>query len=161
MGRRPGGFTLIELLVVVTIGTVLAGIAVLSLGRWGSADEPREQLARLAGLLELQCEQALFQARSRGIRVLDSGFDFWQAGSAGWAPLPGEGVSRPRAWTAGAEAVLFIEGRRQPLTDTDDVPQIVCQPLGELTPFELELRVADRAARLAVSAGGRIDLPAR
>lgn len=160
MGHRVVGFTLIELLVVVAIGAILAGVAVLSLGRWQSVDDAEQQLARLAGLLEVQCEQALFQSRARGIRLTDAGFDFWQSGSAGWSELPGDGVSRPRAWAGDPELVLFVEGRRQTLDGNGDQPQIVCQPLGEVTSFELELRMPGSRARLSVSPNRRLDLEA-
>lgn len=152
------GFTLIELLVVVTIGAVLAGLVVIGLGRWPSPDHPERQLARMAALLELQCEQALFQSRPRGIRVTAAGFDFWQAGSAGWVELPASGINRPRAWTGAVEPGLFLEGRRQALEDEIEQPQILCQPLGEVTPFELELSVRDQRARLKVSSGGQQQL---
>ena len=158
MQQRCRGFTLIELLVVVTIGAVMAGLAVLSLGRWGDADAPREQLQRLVALLEVQCEQALFQSRPRGIRLTEDGYDFWQAGSAGWVALPDQGTSRQRRWPEPGQATLFLEGRRQALDAEIEQPQIICQPLGEITSFELELRAADRSARLSVSAGGRIEL---
>ena len=158
MTRRSVGFTLIELLVVVAIGAILAGLAVLSLGGWQSDDDPERQLARLAALLQVQCEQALFQSRPRGIRLTADGFDFWQAGSAGWGKVPGDGVSRARAWAGDPELVLFVDGRRQLLDEQGDRPQIVCQPLGEITPFELELRRPGSRARLSVSAGRQVNL---
>lgn len=149
------GFTLIELLVVVTIGAVLAGLVVLGLGRWSSPDDPQRQLARMAALLELQCEQALFQSRPRGIRVTPAGFDFWQAGSAGWVELPSSGINRARAWRGDIEPGLVVEGRHQRLEDEIDLPQIRCQPLGEVTPFELELGAGEQRARLTVSGTGQ------
>jgi general secretion pathway protein H len=157
---RPtfGGFTLIELLVVVSIGAILASLVVLGLGRWPSPDHPERQLARMAALLELQCEQALFQSRPRGIRVTASGFDFWQGSAAGWVELPASGINRPRAWTGGAEAGLFVEGRAQALEDEIDRPQIQCQPLGEVTPFELELVAGEERVLLSVSGGGQAQL---
>ena len=153
MAARVQGFTLIELLVVVVIAAVLTGLAVLSLGAWRSADDPEAQLQRFAALLEMQCDAALFQSRPRGIRVTAAGYDFWQAVDGGWAPLTGGGVDRPRDWPAGIQPRLFIEGRRQALDDQDAPPQIVCQPLGELTAFELELGAG---LRLTASAGGQI-----
>lgn len=152
------GFTLIELLVVVAIGAILASLVVLGLGRWSSPDDPERQLARMAALLELQCEQALFQSRPRGLRVTPAGFDFWQATSSGWIELPAAGINRPRAWSGAVEPELFLEGRRQGLEDEIDLPQIQCQPLGEVTPFELELESGEQRARLTVSGGGRQQL---
>jgi len=158
MRSAVSGFTLIELLVVVTIGAVLAGLVVLSLGSWPSPDDPERQLARLAALLDVQCEQALFQSRPRGIRITSSGFDFWQAGSAGWTELPASGVNRPRTWNGEVEPGLLLEGRQQALEETVDQPQILCQPLGEVTPFELELATGETRARLRVFGNGRQQL---
>lgn len=154
MASRTRGFTLIELLVVVVIAAVLTGLAVLSLGDWRSADDPEVQLQRFAALLEVQCDAALFQSRPRGIRVTAAGYDFWQVVDGGWAPVVGEGVDRPRDWPAATQPRLFIEGRREALDESDGPPQIVCQPLGELTAFELELGAG---LRLTASAGGQIE----
>ena len=158
MGRRVSGFTLIELLVVVVIAAVLTGLAVLGIGNWRSADDPERHLQRFAALLEAQCDAALFQSRPRGVRLTGAGYDFWQAVDGGWAPVAADGVNRPRDWPGGLQPRLFIEGRRQALVDEDALPQIVCQPLGELTAFELELGVAAAAVRLTGSAGGRLEM---
>ena len=158
MVRQSSGFTLIELLVVVVIGAVLAGLAVLSVGGWGSHDDPERQAARFAALLEAQCEQALFQSRARGVRLSADGYDFWQAAATGWARVPAAGIGRSRSWPDGLEPRLFIEGRRQALEPVEERPQIVCQPLGEMTPFELELGGTAGRARLSASAGGRLSL---
>ncbi len=154
MGRRERGFTLIELLVVVVIAATLTGLAVLNLGDWRSADDPERHLQRFAALLEAQCDAALFQSRPRGIRLTTDGYDFWQAVDGGWAPVAGEDMERPRDWPSMIQPRLFIEGRRQALDDEEAPPQIVCQPLGEMTAFELELG-AD--LRLSASAGGQLD----
>ncbi|MFW5815522.1 MAG: GspH/FimT family pseudopilin [Wenzhouxiangella sp.] len=158
MRAAVSGFTLIELLVVVAIGAVLASLVVLGMGRWTSPDDPERQLARMAALLELQCEQALFQSRPRGLRVTAAGFDFWQASASGWIELPAAGINRPRAWSDAAEPELFLEGRRQALDEDIDRPQIQCQPLGEVTAFELELDTGEQRVRLTVSGGGRTQL---
>lgn len=158
MRRPPAGFTLIELLIVVVIGAVLAGLAALSVGSWRSTDAPEPQLRRFLALLEAQCDAALMQSRPRGVRLSSGGYDFWQATSGGWVLLPAEGLSRPRDWPQGLEPRLFVEGRRQTLAEEPDSPQIICQPLGELTAFELELGQAHERVRLSGSAGGRFSL---
>ena len=156
MGRAASGFTLIELLVVVLIGAILATLAVLSVGSWRSDDDPERQLARFAALLEAQCEQALFQYRPRGVRLDAAGYDFWQATADGWARVPDDRTGRPRSWPETAAPLLLIEGRRQRLEETAGAPQIVCQPLGEMTAFELAIGPAGERVRLAGSAGGHL-----
>lgn len=156
MVPRAAGFTLIELLVVVVIAAVLTSLAVLSLGQWRSADDPEHQLTRFAALLEAQCDAALFQSRPTGIRVTRAGYDFWRADDGFWLPVPADSMLRPRQWSAVPEPRLFIEGRRQALAEQDEGPQIVCQPLGELTAFELELADPPGLVRLSASPGGRL-----
>lgn len=158
MTRSAAGFTLIELLVVVVIAAVLAGLALLSIGDWRSDEDPQRQLQRFAALLEAQCDAALFQSRPRGILISRSGYDFWQSVDGGWVRVESAGLNRSRAWAADLVPRLFIEGRSQELGEEDAPPQIVCQPLGELTAFELELGAETAAVRLSASAGGQITL---
>lgn len=151
---RGRGFTLIEVLVVVVIAAILASLVVLRLGAWRSGAEPLEQLERLAALIDYQCEQALFQAKPRGVRLTSEGYDFWQPAGQGWVPVPDDEVARARAWQGGVDLDLVVEDRRLPLDESPPAPQLVCQPLGELTAFDLELRSGDLAAVLVGATGG-------
>ena len=156
-GRRAqAGFTLIEVLVVVAIAAILAALVVLRLGTWSSGAEPERQLEKLAALIDFQCEQALFQSRARGIRLSREGYDFWQATAQGWAPLPGDETSRARAWRGEVDIDLVVEDRSVALEEAPASPQLVCQPLGELTSFNLSIRSGSRAAALIGSPGGQL-----
>ena len=152
------GFTLIELLVVVTIAAVLSGLVVLSLGSWTSPSDPEQQLARLAALLDEQCEQAMFQSRARGLRMTLEGFDFWQSGPDGWQALAAAGGLQAQRWPEGLAVDLLLEGRQQDLDEDVQIPQVHCQPLGEITPFELILEGEEQRARLLVSGNGHREL---
>ncbi|NBB69990.1 MAG: prepilin-type N-terminal cleavage/methylation domain-containing protein [Alphaproteobacteria bacterium] len=161
MSGRSRGFTLIEVLVVVTIAAVLASLVVLRLGAWRSGAEPAGQLERLAALVDYQCEQALFQSRPRGVRLTAGGYDFWQSTARGWLPVADDDVARAREWLGGAEPDLVVEDRRVELEAEPAAPQLVCQPLGELTAFNLELRLEGQAAVLVGEPGGRLAVEAR
>ncbi|WP_376697371.1 prepilin-type N-terminal cleavage/methylation domain-containing protein [Wenzhouxiangella sp. EGI_FJ10305] len=151
---RADGFTLIEVLVVVTIAAVVASLVILRLGTWRSGTEPAEQIERLAALIDYQCEQALFQSKPRGIRLTSEGYDFWQSTGSGWAPLPDDEVARPRAWQGVVDLDLVVEDRAVALEAEPAAPQLVCQPLGDMTDFTLELRLDRRAAALTGEPGG-------
>lgn len=154
--RQLSGFTLIEVLVVVTIAAIVASLVILRLGTWSSGTEPVEQIERLAALIDYQCEQAMFQSRPRGVRLTSEGYDFWQTTGEGWAPVPDDEVARPRAWQGPVDLDLVVEERRVPVEESPPAPQLICQPLGELTAFDLELRLDQRSASLAGEPGGSL-----
>ncbi len=158
--RAVRGFTLIEVLVVVTIAAILAALVVLRLGDWRSGAEPVDQLERLAALIDYQCEQAMFQSKPRGIRLTLAGYDFWQSTSQGWAPVPEDPIARPRNWVGEADPDLTVDDRAVALEEEPASPQLVCQPLGELTRFELSLRLESRSASLLGEPGGRLAVEA-
>ncbi|RFF28500.1 MULTISPECIES: prepilin-type N-terminal cleavage/methylation domain-containing protein [unclassified Wenzhouxiangella] len=158
---RTSGFTLIEVLVVVTIAAIVASLVILRLGTWRSGAEPVEQLDRLAALIDYQCEQALFQSKPRGVRLTSEGYDFWQSTGSGWAPLPDDEVARPRAWQGSVDLDLVVEDRAVALEAEPDAPQLVCQPLGEMTDFNLELRLAGQTAALTGDPAGQLALENR
>lgn len=157
---KAGGFTLIEVLVVVVIAAIVASLVILRLGDWRSGAEPVEQLERLAALIDYQCEQALFQSKPRGIRLTTEGYDFWQSTSEGWAPLPDDEVARPRAWRGEVELDLVVEERGVAIEEEPAAPQLVCQPLGELTDFDLALRLDGQTASLLGEPGGGLAVEA-
>lgn len=143
---------------VVAIGATLTALVMLRVGQWRPADDVAGQLERVAGLVQAQCEQAMFQSRPRGVRVHPEGYDFWQLLADGWAPLAGEHLDRAREWAGEARPVLFLEGHRVDLDQPELAPQIVCQPLGELTGFELRLVTPGERRTLVGTPSGRVEL---
>lgn len=156
--RCANGFTLLEVLVVVAIAAIVTSLVVLRLGDWRAPGNPATQLERLAALIDHQCEQALFQSRPRGLRVYETGYDFWQSAREGWVPVPEGDLGQPREWVGGLDVELTIDGRPVPLGDKTQSPQIVCQPMGELTAFSLRLRTGDQSPSLSGEPGGRLAL---
>lgn len=155
---KTEGFTLVEVLVVVAIAGLVASLVVLNLGSWRSPARPDAQLERLAALIDYQCEQALFQSRPRGIRLTRDGYDFWQASSQGWLDLSQDEVSRPRGWRDDPELELFVDQQRVAIEDEPEAPQLICQPLGELSAFTLTLRLDSVGATLSGEPNGRLAL---
>jgi type II secretion system protein H len=145
-------------LVVVAIAAVMSALVILRLGTWRAPDRPDIQLERFGALLETQCEQAMFQARPRGLRVTDEGYDFWQATASGWVALSPDGLTRPRNWSADVIPELMLDAYRVDLDEEASNPQIICQPLGEMTRFELVLRNDEGHWRMTGQARGQLAL---
>ncbi len=156
MNRRVAGFSLIEVLVVVVIAAIVTGFVVVRFASMPDPSSPRSQLERVAVLVQAQCEQAVFHSRPRGIRFTGEGIDFWQPSDGGWVRLDRRRADEPRRWQGQARFRLIVEGYRVSLDDPPDGPQVLCQPLGELTRFEL---VAETDAdRWRLVATGRADM---
>lgn len=199
-GLLPRGFTLIEVLVVIAITATLTALVVLRLGDLQDPDDPQRVLERVAARVNHQCEQALFQARPRGLRFgmlaseggvrTDSeiGYDAWQSSAEGWQVLPQQGPDQAQVIPEGLTVELMLGGYAVDLSAVElglDLqfaesqaanseagffrandnparrPQIVCEPLGELTPFRLSLSQAGQRWTLEGQAGGhlRYELP--
>jgi general secretion pathway protein H len=147
--RSARGFTLIEVLVVLAIAATLTTLVVLRLGSWQDPNHPQRLLERLAARVDHQCEQALFQSRPRGLRFTDQGYDAWQGGPEGWQRLPQRGPDQAQSIPQSLEVSLELGGYpvALPVLESspdgggpqDPRPQVVCHPLGELTPFRLTL----------------------
>lgn len=139
---RAAGFTLIEVLVVIVIVGVLALAVTLAVG--GSAERRLQgEAERFAALVAHACTQAELGGRDIGIAVLAGGYGFSRFDAEGWQPLPDEGELRWRAWPEGLTAELGRDGRPLARSEAGDRPQLVCFASGELTPFELVLRLGD------------------
>lgn len=178
--RPARGFTLIEVLVVLAIAATLTTLVVLRLGTWQAPDDPQRILERLAARINHQCEQALFQSRPRGLRFMAHGYDAWQGGPDGWQPLSQQGPDQAQSIPRSLEFALELGGYPVELPDPDPNPnlnpdpdpirergesrpirpQVICQPLGELTPFRLTLTEAQgEPLILEGDASGRLTLP--
>lgn len=139
------GFTVIEILVVVLIVGIMAGVATLAVGPVG-ADRRLELAAeRLNGRLRLACEEAVLTGRPLGLGLRPDGYAVWAYArgdsDVNWQPYTVSDVFGDQAWPDGVRVELSVDGDPVELdTDTETPsPQIVCQPGGELSPFELTL----------------------
>jgi general secretion pathway protein H len=141
LGTR--GFTLVELLVVVVIVAVLAGALTLAVGSVGGERQLSRQAEQLRALVDYACEQSERMGRDIGISLDVHGYSFSFAGQSDWIPIQANEL-RPRAWLAGTVTSLQRDGQRVDVTErAPQKPQLVCFSSGELTPFRMELALAD------------------
>jgi len=144
-GIAMRGFTLIELLVVVVILAVLAGALTLAMGGLGGERQLEQQARRTQALIGYACEQAELVGRDIGVSVDRRGYRFSRRNGADWLPLENDEL-RPREWLAGTQIALSSDGHAIVVGDDfPEKPQLACFASGELTPFRLELRLADLA----------------
>lgn len=137
------GFTLIELLVVVVILAVLAGALTLAMGGLGGERQLEQEARRTQALVGYACEQAELVGRDIGLSIDRRGYRFSRRNGAAWLPLESDEL-RPRQWLAGTHTTFSSDGHAIVVGDDyPQKPQLVCFSSGELTPFRLELRLAD------------------
>ncbi|MFV8836571.1 type II secretion system minor pseudopilin GspH [Aquisalimonas sp.] len=141
--RAQSGFTLLEIMVVVVLIGILTSVAVMRIG--GGDDRPEREARRLAAVLSAATDEAVIQARELGLRLDDDGYtvvrldgDAWDADAFGHdrALAP---HTLPRDLTLEI-STDDLPGEREP-GDGDDTPHVLILSSGELTPFEVEIRV--------------------
>ena len=158
----PRGFTLIELLVAVVIVAVLAGALTLAVGSIGGERQLAREAEQARALIGYACEQAELSGRSIGLSFAARGYRFSRLAGAAWQPIAADEL-RPRVWLVGTQARLRRDDNDVQITaDFPDKPQLACFSSGELTPFQLELRLADasRYYRLDGAGDGSVTLVA-
>lgn len=78
--RHHQGFTLIELMVVVTIIGIMAGLIVMNVVTSDPQKDLYREAQRLAAVIEMAQEEALFGRQDIGIVVTDTGYSFARYG---------------------------------------------------------------------------------
>ena len=154
---RARGYTLIEIVVVVAIVAIVAGAAMLALGAFGGARVVEREGNRVRELVRAACDRAVSSGRDYGVHLGTRGYRFSVAAYQQWI-LQAEGELRPRTLPDGVSLEASREGRPLELaSDAPLEPQLVCYASGELSPFELSLRLdADTAWVVTGELDGRL-----
>jgi len=140
---RPTGFTLIEILVGMVIVAILATTITIAIGTSGGARQLQREAERFQALITYACEQAELSGQSIGISLTGEGYRFSQLERETWQPLT-ESILRKRTWLRGIQPKLSNDNGIIELTESfSEKPQLVCFSSGELTPFQLNLLLAD------------------
>lgn len=153
--QRPGGdrcgyargFTLIEILVVVVVVAVMAAVVSMALAGGGGERQLERETDRLQALLGYACEHAEIGGKAVGLGLSRGGYVFSVQNGEEWK-LFEQGELRERRWPGALRAALSRDGKLLDLSDSGpEKPQVVCFASGELTPFRLELGLADASLR--------------
>jgi len=139
------GFTMIELMVVLVVVGLLVSLVGLSMGGGGERRELEEQTRTLYLKMQAAADEAVLRNAEIGFDMRESRYrfstydpdeDLWRARQDRRLP-PGQMPD----WlavdirTEGAEGDLPVDD------DADIIPDIVFFSSGEITPFDMELRV--------------------
>lgn len=147
------GFTLLEVLVVVTIISVMAGAALLSMSG-NSVRRVQAEAERLQQIMQMAADEAIFQKMEMGMQLTSHSYSFMQydAVSRSWKKL----TEKPfRAYDVPEDITLSLTENKKtlPLTATHDQPALVFLSNGEMTAFTLSLSAPSSPAALLVADG--------
>ena len=133
------GFTLFEVIVVIAIISFVLTIATISIGD-PQVKRMKQQSERVAALIQLVKEQAIFNSQDYALSIWQSGYAFYTLNEAGWTPVSGDRIFRQRELPDGLEFVLYLDGIRVTLEREDKKkPQIFVTSDGEISPFQLDV----------------------
>jgi general secretion pathway protein H len=156
----PRGFTLVEVLVVVVILGVLAATVSLTLLGSGGERQLERDARQLSALLGYACERAELTGRPLGLSLVRGGYVFSEHAAREWQPIT-DGELRPRHWSVPLSERLSRDGVAIAVAEEAPAePPLLCLASGELTPFRLELALADHrsAWRLSGEPDGKLTL---
>ena len=140
---KQHGFTLIEIVVVVAIISIALTMATISIGD-PQVKRMKQSSERVAALIQLVKEQAIFNSRDYALSIWDSGYAFYSLNENGWIPVEDDRIFRPRKLPDGLEFVLHLDGLEVILERQDKKkPQIFITSDGEISPFQLEISDLD------------------
>lgn len=139
--NTSSGFTLLEVLVVLTMVGILLSMAVLSVG--GQREKQlRHEIQRLQQVMRLAHEEAVLNQYLLAIRFRPHAYEFQVYEDDAWLDVSDPDFMRHRDIEEDFELILRQDGIPVSLNDNEG-GRILLASSGEMTPFELELRLID------------------
>lgn len=138
-GKTQTGFTLFEVIVVVAIISFALTIATISIGN-PQVKRMKQHSERVASLIQLVKEQAIFNSRDYAVSIWESGYAFYTLDQSGWLLVSDDRIFRTRELPDGLEFALHLDGVKVTLEREDKKkPQIFITSDGEISPFQLDV----------------------
>lgn len=140
--KRSGlhqGFTLIEILIVIVI-IVIATVAGVQMLNSNSVERQiLHQVHNLKASINYACNQSTFENAIYGVHFFNTGYGFSKLEFNQWQERASESlpfVELDEDW----RFKLFLDEQAVPLeSNKPKKPQIICQPSGEKSQFELQI----------------------
>lgn len=143
---RIRGFTLLELLIVLSIIGVLATIVVVSIVGTDHESIVRNEADRMIRTMELARKESMLQNELWGVLVDDDSYEFvmYNFDEGQWLPL-GRKPYLESVLERNLEMVFRTpEEIGNETSEEDSVqPEILIEPTGEITPFQIDIRHRD------------------
>lgn len=139
---KQNGFTLVELVVVMVIFAIIVTMATISIGD-PQVKRIKQNSERVATLIQLAKEQAIFNSQDYALSVWESGYSFYILSEDGWVPVTNDRIFRTRELPDGIQFNLYLDDIKVILSQEDKKkPQVFITSDGEISPFKLD--VTDR-----------------
>lgn len=136
---KQHGFTLIELVVVMVIFAIIVTMATINIGD-PQVKRIKQSSTRVATLIQLAKEQAIFNSQDYALSVWESGYSFYILNETGWVPVTNDRIFRTRELPDGLQFDLFLDDIKVILAQQDKKkPQVFITSDGEISPFKLNI----------------------
>ena len=95
---------------------------------------------RVATLIQLAKEQAIFNSQDYALSIWESGYAFYILNENGWIPVNNDRIFRQRKLPDGLQFNLYLDDIKVILTQEDKKePQVFITSDGEISPFKLDI----------------------
>jgi general secretion pathway protein H len=137
--RPVRGFTLIEILVTIVIISIVLGLALLRIDVDNIDSRLKQETGRMARMMELADQQAIFQSQNIGMLILEDSYGFYVLDKDKWLPVD-DALLKSQTLDEDMEIIVTIDGAEVKLDASlpeKPVPQIIFSSSGEWTSFEI------------------------
>lgn len=143
------GFTLIEILVVIVITGIILSVTLLAFGDFGAGRKAVVSAEHFASYVKLVQHRAILEVNTLGININRNGYETFRFEQGlRWQPMPKNSLFH---WQPFPKHVVV--SLKAAIRNRDNRPDIVINPSGDMSPFELTFGTPEKP-RLAVLIGG-------